>query len=120
MKNSQHELAKLKYEINSALKLAREKGRDYTIREISPDQEEYVLHNYPAEVWKQKVDRRSFHKYFDPKKCHSKIVNKIYGMNGRYVKIKLSNQELAACKKYGLKVVSTIYKIYKPRAHCNK
>ena len=117
MKKKQLDLASFKYELKVALNRA---NRDFVVRELNHEQEEYVVDHYYAVLLKHSVDKKSFPKSFDPKKCHSKIVNKIYGMNGRYVKIKLSNQELAACKKYGLKVVSTIYKIYKPRAHCNK
>ena len=118
MKNKQLEFAKIKHEINAALNCAyREKNRKYIIKEVFPQHEEDVLSYYPTELWKCKVDKKSFQKSFDPKKCRSKIVNRIYTMKGRYVQIKLSEQEVSACKRYGLVIVSKLYKIYKPVAY---
>lgn len=117
MKKKQLDLASFKYELKVALNRA---NRDFVVRELNHEQEEYVVDHYYAVLLKHSVDKKSFPKSFDPKKCHSKIVNKIYGMKGRFPKIKLTKQEVLACEKYHLAFGPKLYKIYRRPRGCNK
>ena len=112
MRKDAYDQACFKKKVNMALCKAKRLGKEYIEWAIQPRYIEFINEHYNAQLVQYEIDRYSFHIHFNPRNCTSKIVNKIYSMNGRYVRAKLDNQQISECKRVGLKVKPCVFRIF--------